>query len=80
MPAKEFHCDVKFFRNLTPASIDEAHALGLIVMPWTVNDPADMARLMDWKVDGVITDYPDRARQVMADKGIALPPSISRRR
>jgi glycerophosphoryl diester phosphodiesterase len=64
-----------FFRNLTPAAIDEAHALGLSVLPWTVNDPADMARLVDWKLDGLITDYPDRARKVMADKGIALPPS-----
>jgi glycerophosphoryl diester phosphodiesterase len=65
-----------FFRNLTPAAIDEAHALGLTVVAWTVNDPADMARLIDWKVDGIITDYPDRARKVMAEKGIALPPDL----
>jgi glycerophosphoryl diester phosphodiesterase len=61
------------FRNLTPALIDEAHGLGLTVLPWTVNDPADMARLLDWKVDGLITDYPDRARKVMADRGLPLP-------
>jgi glycerophosphoryl diester phosphodiesterase len=67
-----------FFRNLTPASIAEGKALGLTVLPWTVNDPADMARLIDWKVDGLITDYPDRARKVMADKGIALPPAVSK--
>lgn len=65
-----------FFRNLTPDQVAEAHALGLAVMPWTVNDPADMARLVDWKVDGLITDYPDRARKVMADKGIGLPPGV----
>jgi glycerophosphoryl diester phosphodiesterase len=65
-----------FFRNLTPANIAEAKALGLTVLPWTVNDPADMARLVDWQVDGLITDYPDRARRVMADKGIALPPAV----
>jgi glycerophosphoryl diester phosphodiesterase len=62
-----------FFRNLTPASIDEAHAIGLTVLPWTVNDPADMARLIDMKVDGLITDYPDRARKVMAEKSLPLP-------
>lgn len=62
-----------FFRNLTPANIAEAHRLGLTVLPWTVNDPADMVRLVDSGVDGLITDYPDRARKVMADKGIALP-------
>ena len=33
----------------------------------------DLARLIDMKVDGLITDYPDRAREVMAAKGIALP-------
>jgi glycerophosphoryl diester phosphodiesterase len=73
-------CDTwsSFFRNLTPAAIDEAHALGLTVLPWTVNDPTDMARLVDMKVDGLITDYPDRARKVMADKGIALPPSVGK--
>jgi len=43
------------------------------VLPWTVNEPADMARLIDWGVDGLITDFPDRARRVMADKGLPLP-------
>jgi glycerophosphoryl diester phosphodiesterase len=62
-----------FFRNLTPATIAEGQSLGLTVLPWTVNDPADMARLIDWRVDGLITDYPDRARKVMADKGLPLP-------
>jgi glycerophosphoryl diester phosphodiesterase len=61
------------FRNLTPGSIAEAKGLGLKVLPWTVNDPADMARLIDWNVDGLITDYPDRARKVMGDKGMSLP-------
>lgn len=65
-----------FFRNLTPALVDESHALGLVVLPWTVNDPRDMARMIDWKLDGLVTDYPDRARKVMADKGIALPAPI----
>ncbi len=62
-----------FWRNLTPEQVREAHALQLKVLPWTVNDPSDMARLIDWKVDGIITDYPDRLRRVMADKGLPLP-------
>ena len=62
-----------FWRNATGARIAESHALGLKVLPWTVNDPADMARLIDAGVDGIITDYPDRLRRVMADKGLPLP-------
>ena len=60
-------------RELTADQVAEAHALGLKVVPWTVNAPDDMARIIDMKVDGLITDYPDRAREVMAEKGIALP-------
>ncbi|NRF69030.1 glycerophosphodiester phosphodiesterase [Aquincola sp. S2] len=63
------------FNDLTPALIAEAHALGLQVLPWTVNQPEDMARLIDWGVDGLITDYPDRARQVMQGKRLPLPPT-----
>jgi glycerophosphoryl diester phosphodiesterase len=62
-----------FWRNLTRDQVQEAHALGLEVLPWTVNETSDMARLIDWKVDGIITDYPDRLRDVMADKGLPLP-------
>lgn len=63
-----------FWRNLTPELVAEAHALGLQVLPWTVNEPADMARLVGWGVEGIITDYPDRLRKVLAEKGIPLPP------
>jgi glycerophosphoryl diester phosphodiesterase len=62
-----------FWENVTTASVGESHALGLKVLPWTVNDPGDMARLIEMGVDGLITDYPDRARRLMADKGIPLP-------
>ena len=50
-----------------------AHAQGLLVTPWTVNEPADMTRLVGWGVDGIITDYPDRLRKVLAEKGMPLP-------
>jgi glycerophosphoryl diester phosphodiesterase len=49
------HCD------LTEAQIQEAHALGLLVLPWTVNRPSDMSRLIGWGVDGLISDRPDLA-------------------
>jgi len=54
-----------FWRNLTPKDLAEAHALGLKVLPWTVNERGDMRSLIDLGVDGIITDYPDRLREVM---------------
>lgn len=47
------------FRDLTQAQVAEAKRLGLRVIPWTVNERADMVRLIGWGVDGLITDYPD---------------------
>ena len=39
-------------------ALAEARALGLKVVPWTVNHPAEMRRLIEMGVDGLITDYP----------------------
>ena len=61
------------YRDLTETLVKEAKGLGLQVLPWTVNEPADMERLIDWGVDGIITDYPDRLRDVMAAKRLPLP-------
>ncbi|MEO3428127.1 glycerophosphodiester phosphodiesterase [Pelagibius sp. CAU 1746] len=66
-----------YYRDLTAADLKEAQKLGLRVVVWTVNDPADMASLIDLGVDGIITDYPDRARQVMAEKNLPLPPAFA---
>ena len=44
---------------LTPAMHAEAHALGIVVIPWTVNEPATIAKLLDMGVDGIISDRPD---------------------
>ena len=47
--------------TLSRQAVEEAHRLGLLVLPWTVNEPADMRRLAAWGVDGLITDRPDLA-------------------
>ena len=61
------------YAELTAETLAQAHALGLKVVPWTINAPADMARAIDMGVDGLITDYPDRARDVMASRNLTLP-------
>ncbi|MDP2373333.1 glycerophosphodiester phosphodiesterase [Reyranella sp.] len=61
-----------FWRNVDAGNVKEAQALGLKVVPWTVNVPAEMARLIDLGVDGLITDYPDRASPVLAAKGLKI--------
>lgn len=52
------------FNEATPGRIEEAHELGLLVIPWTVNDPDDMTALLDSGADGLITDRPDVAAQL----------------
>jgi glycerophosphoryl diester phosphodiesterase len=59
-----------FWRNLTAELVTEAHALGLDVIPWTVNEPGDIEQMLDLRVDGLITDYPDRARAVFDRRGV----------
>jgi glycerophosphoryl diester phosphodiesterase len=66
-------------RDVTAASLAEAKALGLKVIPWTVNERADMERLIQMGVAGTITDYPNRLRAVMAEKEIPLPPAVATR-
>ena len=64
------------YRNAKPDDVAAAKALGLKVIPWTVNERADMERLIALGVDGIITDYPDRLRAVMAAKNMPLPPQV----
>jgi len=59
-----------YFGDLDAQKIKEAQALGLKVLAWTVNDPAVMTRLLDWGVDGLITDRPDLARKVLEARQI----------
>jgi glycerophosphoryl diester phosphodiesterase len=66
-------------RDVTAASLAEAKALGLKVIPWTVNERSDMERLIQMGVAGIITDYPNRLRAVMAEKDISLPQAIATR-
>jgi len=50
------------FQDLDAEKLRAARALGLRLVVWTVNEPADIGRVIDMKVDGIISDYPDRVR------------------
>ena len=47
------------FTELRAADVKQYQRQGIRVIPWTVNKPAQMRRLMSWGVDGIITDRPD---------------------
>lgn len=48
------------FSVLNEETVKKAKILGLRIIPWTVNEPGDIARALDLGVDGIISDYPDR--------------------
>ncbi|MGV0624018.1 glycerophosphodiester phosphodiesterase, partial [Mycobacterium kansasii] len=58
--------------------VDRAHALGLKVIPWTVDDVDAMRRQIGYGVDGIITDYPTALRGVLAELSMPLPPAYRR--
>ncbi len=60
----------------TPALVDEAHAAGLAVIPYVVDDEATMRHLVRIGVDGLITNLPGRLRAVLAAEGRELPPAF----
>ncbi len=62
-----------YYKEIDSAQLEEAHDLGLEVVVWTVNDALKMGALIDLGVDGIITDYPDRLRRVLAEKRFGLP-------
>lgn len=62
---------------LTEELLTRAHSRGLPVVTWTVNDPDDIAGFLDVGVDGIVTDFPDRARLVFEKQGRKLPAARS---
>jgi glycerophosphoryl diester phosphodiesterase len=46
--------------------VERIHRRGLKLFVWTVNRPSEMLRLIEWGVDGLITNHPDRAKSCLA--------------
>jgi glycerophosphoryl diester phosphodiesterase len=55
-------------RVITPRFIQTAQRRGTAVHVWTINETADMQRLIAWGVDGLISDYPDRALKLIGKR------------
>lgn len=78
--ARELGADIAAppYGQVDAAFVQRAHALGLAVIPWTVNDADALRAQLDAGVDGVITDYPSMARDVLAERGMPLPRAYRR--
>jgi glycerophosphoryl diester phosphodiesterase len=58
----------------TPAvNVTELHQAGFKLVPWTTNDPAKIRALLDLRVDGIITDYPDILQRVVKEEAAKHP-------
>jgi glycerophosphoryl diester phosphodiesterase len=55
---------------LTPRLTRHAHLAGKVVHIWTIDDPAEMHRLLDMGVDGIVSDRTDVLKQVFTERGI----------
>jgi glycerophosphoryl diester phosphodiesterase len=53
---------------VTPRLLDAAHRAGVAVHVWTIDDPIEMAALLDLGVDGLMSDYPDRLQGVVVGR------------
>lgn len=57
---------------LDEAIVRQVHKAGARILPWTVNEPQHWQRLLDWGVDGITTDVPDRLARYLEERGIAF--------
>lgn len=69
VPCAQVPVGFRHLRITTPALIRTAHALGMQIHVWTVNDTREMGRLLDFGVDGVMTDNISGLRQVLEARG-----------
>ena len=67
----EGHVWSVFYRDVTKQNIDLAHELGLAVIVWTVNRESDIVRMIEYGVDGIITDYPKKTQDICLSRNIS---------
>lgn len=57
-----------YYKLITKKRVKRLHKKELKVIPWTLNDEKDIKAMIDFKVDGIISDYPDRLIKILNDR------------
>jgi len=65
------HVWCPFYRDVTKENVKLAHDLGLAVNVWTVNNDEDVLRMIEYSVDGIITDYPKKVKEICKKNNIS---------
>ena len=66
----------RYCGDLDAAQVAQAHAQGLEVLAWTVNETVQIDAMLDLGVDGIVIDLPNRVRTPMGQRGRPLPPVL----
>ena len=53
------------YKLVNPTLIERVKSRGMKLLTWTVNEPGEMKQMIDWKVDGIISDYPERLMKLL---------------
>ena len=67
----EGHVWSVFYRDVTKQNVELAHKHGLATCVWTVNREQDIIRMIEYGVDGIITDYPKKVQEICKAKNIS---------
>ena len=67
----EGHVWFPFYKDVTKKNVELAHKLGLAVNVWTVSKESDIVRMIEYGVDGIITDYPKKMQDICVAKNIS---------
>lgn len=59
-----------YYEDVTAKGIARARELGLCVAVWTVNEAADIDRMINLGVDAIVSDYPGRVQRRLSDRGL----------
>ena len=69
--ASALECGASFascaHRSIEPRLIRECHLAGLMLMAWTMDEPADIRRAIDLRVDALVSNYPERILELLGE-------------